>query len=129
MEYGSLINHIVGNSFENWDPNDPKLMTGVWCTELCYSDRHPWSVTEVVRDKNGAVKSMTVQSCHVEADKTKNPVVGHQDWIITRNPNGRKVLLKWRKSKNGWYAKGCDGKGWGNRFAMGFAEEYYDWSF
>ena len=130
MEYGSLINYVIGDrSKESFTPNDPCIEPGLECTELCYSDRHPWNVTEVVRDKKGIVKSITVQSCSVTADKTKPAAIGHQDWIIRPNPNGRKVILKWRKSKNGWYSKGYDGKGWGSRFAMGYAEEYYDWSF
>ena len=79
--------------------------------------------------KGHEIKSLVAQAMSYEADPTKDNPMGHENWIVKENPNGEKVVLKWRKSKNGWYAKGRDGKGWCEKFMIGHAEYHFDWSF
>jgi len=130
MEYGSIINEIQANHVaESYGPEMGKhWKIGLGCTELLWSDRNPFRVVEI-NVLGGKIKSLKVQAMKHEVDPNKPHPMGHQDWIIKEDPNGEIVTLKWRKSRNGWYSKGYDGKGWGNRFAMGHAEYYYDWSF
>ena len=129
MEYGSLINHMIGNSTTSFTPEMGKHWhIGLGATKLCWSDRYPYRIVEI-NVKGGKITSLVVQAMKHEADPTKDNRVGHDNWIVSENPNGEKVILKWRKSKNGWYSKGADGKGWYDRFAIGFAEYHYDWSF
>lgn len=121
QEYGSVQNLLLSHS----KPLVPAV--GMPCTEICWTDRHPWKVVEVTKNRAGEVTSAVVQSMSVKADESKTPAMGHQDWIITDNPNGRKVTIKFRKSRNGWFSK--FERTWGNCFALGYAEEHYDWSF
>lgn len=129
MEYGSLVNHVLGNSATEYTPEMGKhWKIGLGATMLCWSDRYPYRIVEI-NVKGSKITSLVVQAMKYEADKSKAPRMGHQDWIITEDEHGHKVVLKWRKSKNGWYAKGQDGKGWCERFLIGHAEYHYDWSF
>ena len=129
MEYGSLINHVLGNSVTEYTPEMGKHWTiGLGATELCWSDRYPYRIVEI-NVKGSQIQSLVVQAMSWEADLTKDNRIGHENWIVKENPRGQKVVLKWRKSKNGWYSKGADGKGWHSRFMIGYAEYHYDWSF
>lgn len=129
MEYGSLVNHVLGNSATEYTTEMGKhWKIGLGATMLCWSDRYPYRIVEI-NVKGGKITSLVVQAMSYEADPTKDNRVGHDNWIVKENPNGGKVVLKWRKSKNGWYAKGQDGKGWCERFLIGHAEYHYDWSF
>ena len=129
MQYGSLINHVCANSTTEFTNEMGKHWhIGMGCTELCWSDRHPFRIVEI-NVKGGKITSIVVQAMKVEADKSKPAQMGHQNWVISENPNGAKETLKWRRGKrhSGWYAKFPSG--WGNKFLIGVAEEYYDWSF
>lgn len=128
-EYGSIINHVLSNSATEYTPEMGKhwrLYLGA--TMLCWSDRYPYQIVEI-HVKGGTITRLVAQAMKYEADPTKDNRIGHENWIISENLNGEKVVLKWRKSKNGWYAKGRDGRGWGERFLIGHAEYHYDWSF
>ena len=123
MEYGSLINYVLGNA------TFPDPEVGMECTMLSWSDRYPFKVVEINRQKNGKIKTVVVQAMKHEADKTKSREMGHQNWIISDDPNGHKMVLKFRNTKRhyGWYSK--SESGWGSKFLMGVAEYHYDWSF
>lgn len=129
MEYGSLINLVCANQSQKELPADLKIGTG--CTELCYSDRNPFEIVRIEKNKKGEVTKLTVR----EMDHKPGPNhkgVGYNDWILTPNPKGVKVDLLFRKGTKrrapGWYALYSDNH-WGNRFLVGHAEYYYDWSF
>jgi hypothetical protein len=98
--------------------DNPKLETGV--TELCYSDRHAYTIIEI-RDP----KHITVQR-----DKAtridKNGMSESQQYEFTPDPQGRCVDLSLRKNGN-WLQVGMR-KG-SNVFMIGRREEYYDYSF
>ena len=128
MEYGSLINLIESNCSQKELPADLKIGTGA--TELCWSDRNPFEVVAIEKNKKGEVKQITVRAMnHKPGPKHKG--VGYNDWILSSNPNGNEYDLRFRKGTKrraaGWYAK--NENGWGNRFLVGHAEYYYDWSF
>ena len=111
IETGSLINHIKGNTIDC----QPEVGMGV--TELCWSDRHPFTIIDI--SKTG--KTITIQR-----DKAirldKNGIGENQDYKYERDPNG--IVYKARKNKNGFW-KIING----NRILIGQREEYYDYTF
>jgi len=129
MEYGSLINLVCANQTQKELPADLKIGTG--CTELCYSDRNPYEVVRIEKNKKGEVTKLVVREMDHKAGPNHKGV-GYNDWILTSNIDGHRCVLKFRKGTKrraaGWYAKSHDGT-WGNRFLIGHAEYYYDWSF
>ena len=129
MEYGSLINLVCANQSQAELPADLKVGTG--CTELCYSDRNPYEVVRIEKNKKGEITKLTVREMDHKAGPNHKGV-GYNDWILSSNPKGVKVDLLFRKGTKrraaGWYALYSDNH-WGNRFAVGYAEYYYDWSF
>lgn len=128
MEYGSLINYVCANQSQKELPEDLKIGTG--CTELCWSDRHPYEVVEIKKDKKGEVVELVVRGMSHKPGPKHNGT-GCNDWILSSDPNGAKANLFFRKATKkrcaGWYEKYENG--WGNRFLIGYAEYYYDWSF
>ena len=129
MEYGSLINFVCANQSQKELPADLKIGTG--CTELCYSDRNPFEIIRIEKNKKGEVTKLVVREMdHKPGPKHKG--IGCNDWILYSNPNGAKTDLLFRKGTEkraaGWYEK-IDKGVWGNRFLIGQAEYYYDWSF
>lgn len=109
MASGSLVNHLSGT------PAGLVPEVGMGATQLCYTDRHAYTVIEV--SKSG-------KTCKVQADKAirtdNNGMSEMQSYTFERNPEGAIVTL--RKTKKGWTHKG-------QRFALGYRSEYHDYSF
>ena len=128
MEYGSLINLVCANQSQKELPADLKIGTG--CTELMWSDRNPFEVVAIKKNKKGEVTQLTVRRMDAKPAPTHKGV-GYNDWILSSNPRGGTMTLRFRKETKkragGWYAK--SDYGWGSRFLIGHAEYYYDWSF
>lgn len=129
MEYGSLINHVCSNMNQKELPRDLAIGTG--CTELMWSDRNPYEVVGIEKNKHGEVTKLTVRAMDHKAGPNHKGV-GCNDWILSSDPKGKQVDLFFRKGTKkratGWYERGLN-KEWGNRFLVGHAEYYYDWSF
>ena len=128
MEYGSLINLVCANQSQKELPADLKIGTGA--TELMWSDRNPFEVVAIKKNKKGEVEQLIVRAMdHKPGPNHKG--VGCNDWILTSDMDGERVVLRFRKGTKkraaGWYAKSDNG--WGSRFLIGHAEYYYDWSF
>ena len=113
MQYGNLMNHVVVNQTKS-----PAPQVGEGATEFMWSDRQVWTVIEV--SKNG--KIVTLQQDDVKAAEGVD--FGHQDWVITPNPNGRTVKVSLRKDGR-WKAMGSNHR----VFQFGYRHYYYDWSF
>lgn len=113
--YGSLQNRLEeGVTVE-------KIEVGTLATEMCYSDRHPYEIIAIKDDRHITARQLDAKRID------GNGFSESQDYEYTSNPDNRAVNLF--KTKDGrWREKyGCGSLG--NCFALGFAEEYYDFSF
>ena len=93
---------------------------GMGATEMCWSDRHPWTVVAVYSEN----KCM-LQKDSVKAKEGDHPM-GHQEWEITPNPQGITAIVT-RRRNGQWHhvnrAMNTTG------FVLGQRRYYYDWSF
>ena len=109
---GSLVNHLLSRT------EDRQPQVGDGATELCWSDRHAYTVVEVKSAKTIVVQRDT--STRVDT----NGMSESQVYTFARNEFARKATL--RQAKNGgWYEGGMKGR----RFLIGEREEYHDYSF
>lgn len=108
MQKGSFLNRLLERDTETI----PEI--GMGATELCYSDREPYTVIEII-----AKNKIKVQADNYEpADKE----LMSNNWICTPNPEGKIETLI--KTKKGWKRLGgC------TYFRLGIRERYYDYSF
>ena len=117
MSYGSLENHLYGHCINTKTPE-----VGDGATAVHYTDREPFTVVEVL-----SKTAIVLQRDLVLADKTKELGVGHQNWVITPDPEGYTVIATLRKNGK-WITKGRGQKS-GTRFLIGGRDYYYDWTF
>lgn len=110
MAFGSVVNMVSAG-----DGKDERPTVGMGATELMWSDRHAYTVIWV--SESG--KTVRVQSDHAKRVDS-NGMSESQRYLFTPNPNGEIVTL--RRGKRGWVSKG-------RRFALGYRDEYYDYSF
>lgn len=120
MSYGSFTNMIAHNS----GTTEPEV--GMGATYLGWSDRHPYTIIEVVRFKSGAsagkIKGVFAQAD--EAIRTDNYGMSDiQSWEYKPNPNGSIEYFPLRK--NGRFSKGPN---WGT-LSIGVRDRYHDFSF
>lgn len=115
---GSVINNIMG------DRRSATPTVGVGATELCYTDRHAFTVIEVKDDTHITVQEDT-------AARTDNHGMSDsQQYEYAPNPDGRKVDLllckdgRWRSGVKNRAAKRT-----GTVFLVGSRCEYHDFSF
>jgi len=113
METGSLVNHLMSGS----KGQEPTVGMGV--TELMWSDRHAYTIIEVIDSKTLKVQQDT-------ATRTdSNGMSDSQDYRFEPNPQGHTVIITLRKSGR-WMRKGEQkGSGW----TIGSRSEYHDFSF
>lgn len=114
--YGSLQNRMM----EGMAKQNIEVGTGV--TELCYSDRHPYEVVKVIDEKH-----LIIRAC--KATRIDNNEMSDcQEYSYELNKDDRfdkKLVL----TKKGWRERVSNGKLSCNNFAVGYKEEYYDYSF
>lgn len=109
---GSLINWMMGGL------QHPVPEVGMGATELCWSDRHPYTIIEI--SKSG--KRMKVQA-DIAIRTDNNGMSESQEYEYKRDPEGaiRTLYLtktgKWRELKGICF------------FSIGSRSEYYDFSF
>ena len=106
--YGNLTNRLM----EGKQDIIPEI--GMGATELCYSDRNPYTIIEIINPN----KIIVQEDDAVNVGK----VCYDQDWKITPNPNGQKFTLI--NTKKGW--KVLKGE---TRFIIGKRDKYYDYEF
>lgn len=113
--HGSLTNRMMEGS------KQPTPEVGMGVTECCWSDRHAYTIVEVVTDK------LIV----VQRDKVKrtdqNGMSESQQYSYEADPEGAKVEVTLRKNGK-WITKGeglKNGTGW----LIGSRREYHDYSF
>jgi hypothetical protein len=113
---GSLTNNIFANARQNVPP-----AVGMGATELCYTDRHAYTIVEVVSPKEIVVQQDTA----IRTDK--NGMSESQDYRFEANPNAKRVTVTLRKNGR-WVVKGESAKN-GTCYAVGGRSEYHDYSF
>lgn len=112
-DFGSLQNLQYGNM------DSPTPEVGMGATYIGYTDRHAYTVIEVVNPKCIVVQQDTARRTD------KNGMSDSQSWEFERNPNGRRVTLTLRKNGD-WRETGTRS---GGTFLIGERMEYYDYSF
>lgn len=115
MEYGSLTNILRARE------RGKKPEVGMGCTEILWTDRHALEIIAVKDDRHCTAR-------YYDTKRTdSNGMSECQDYQYISNPNNRTVELFLTK-KGEWRERYPD-RSYGNRFAIGYAEEYYDYSF
>lgn len=108
--YGSIPNRIEeGREYK-------KVEVGMGATELCYTDRHPFTVIEI----KSPCRILVQEDTAIRTDD--NGMSESQTYTYERNPNGE--IRELIKTKKGWKEFKED-----TRFLIGYREEYYDYSF
>lgn len=111
----SLVNNIMAHSKQTI----PSV--GMGCTQLCWSDRHAFTIVEIISPKEIKVQADTA----VRVDK--NGMSESQDYRFEPNPNGRTEIVTLRKNGR-WVTQGSAMNN-GTSWFIGDREEYYDYSF
>lgn len=93
---------------------------GMGATQMCWTDRNPWTVVAVHSENK----------CMVQRDKVKAKEgdwqMGHQQWDIEPDPNGATEIIT-RRRNGKWYPVNKPMTSTG--FILGERRHYYDWSF
>jgi hypothetical protein len=113
---GSLVNYLMD---AKQSPVTPEIGMGV--TQLCWSDRHAFTVIDILSPKEIRVQKDRA----IRVDNTG--MSDSQKWEFQRNPEGSIYHLTLRKNGS-WAQKGLSRKnsdGW----AIGRREEFFDFSF
>lgn len=105
---GSLQNRILERDTEII----PEI--GMGATELCYTDRYPYTVVEIIAGNKIKVQADSYEPADLN--------MMSNNWEYSPNPKGKiETLIKTRK---GWKRLGgC------TYFKLGVREYYYDYSF
>lgn len=112
MQTASLVNTLMAAS------NAPAPVVGMGATELCWTDRHAYTVVSVNKAGNRVTVQRDLATC-----TDKLGMSGAQSYTYTPDPNGRQVLLSLRKDGK-WRTVGST-----QQFALGYRDEHYDFSF
>jgi len=110
--HGSLQNAIADQT------RSLKPTVGIGVTEIMFSDRHPYTLIEVISPKRIKVQADTA----TRADD--NGYSESQEYNYAPNPNGEIITLflnKWGRWKQAGQAQG-------STFLIGVREEYYDFT-
>ncbi len=117
--HGNIMNRIREGGFEGYDPK-----VGDGATYLMWSDRMPYTIIEVRRNKAGKVFQVTVQEDKAtRTDKNGQSDCG-QTYLFQPNPNGEIRRLSRRKCGR-WIIRG----GKHGAFLLGERSKYHDYSF
>jgi len=110
---GSLVNYIMSGR----SALCPEV--GMGATELWWSDRHAYTIVEVSGDK----KRIVVQR-DIAKRIDRNGFSESQTYEFTPDPTATRVVVTLRKNGR-WVVRGTRH----TTFAIGFRQEYYDYSF
>jgi len=110
--YGSLTNAIENQT------RSLKPEVGMGVTELCYSDRHPYTVVKILSEKKIQVKPDTA----IRIDK--NGASESQEYTYQICEEAEPITL--RLNKHGGWKQVGNPDGW--TYFIGEREEYYDFT-
>ena len=111
--FGSIDNRLMENC------RQPVPVVGMGATELCYSDRHPYEIIEVIDDRHIIVRALSWKRTD------RNGMSESQSYLYFSNPANPTAKLFLTKQGQ-WRERYPDRSLGCNRFALGFAERYYD---
>lgn len=97
---------------------------GMGVTILCWTDRNPATIVEVVKAKNGKIKAIVIQEDNYERTD-QNGMSECQEWKYTPNPEAHKSTYELRRN-GAWATKGSPAR---NGLLIGSREKYHDFSF
>lgn len=106
------MNRIITNNYESAKPE-----IGMGVTQICWSDRHPYTIVEIVSPKEIVVQSD--RSSRID-DRGMSDM---QDYEYTPNPNAPRITLYNRYKDGHWRERAG-----GTIYMLGRREEYYDYS-
>lgn len=112
---GSLINNIYSKS------TSPAPEIGMGVTQLCFTDRHPYTIIDVISPREILVQSDSA----IRVDN--NGMSDSQNWEFQPNPRGLKYILTLRKNGS-WKCKGASLKS-SESWMIGKRSKYHDFSF
>ena len=116
MQYGSLNNLMLTGT-----KGQPTPEVGMGATELCWTDRHAYTIVEVINHRRIVVQ----RDVAVRVDS--KGMSDSQDYRFEQNPNAKKVTYTLRK--NGRWIKEGESLKNGTQIRIGERDEYYDYSF
>jgi hypothetical protein len=115
---GSMTNILTANT-KSQEPT-----VGMGATECCYSDRHAYTVVDIIRFKTGTRKG-EVKEVVLQQDTAtridKNGMSESQEYTYTPNPNAERKTA--RLHKDGRFYLGS------SIIRIGERDEYYDFCF
>jgi hypothetical protein len=116
MKTNSFMNEVMANSVS--PDNTPHVGQGA--THLGWTDRHAYTVIEVITPKHIRVQR------DISTRVDSNGMSEAQEYEFTPNPNGHVEEIRLCKDGH-WYSKG--GMKNGRLFSVGYRDSYYDYSF
>lgn len=111
---GSLVNHVMAGS------KDAEPTVGMGVTFLMWTDRHAGTIVEVGKGTVVVQRDKPVRT-------DSNGMSESQSYEFEPQPDAKKEVFTLRKN-GAWVLKGDAMKN-GQRIAIGYREEYYDFSF
>jgi hypothetical protein len=112
MNHGSLNNEMVVSAAD-------KPVVGMGATRIDWTDRHPFTVVEVLSDRRVVVQEDSYQRID------SNGMSENQSYEFTRNPEGEKVVIS-RRNNGVWRKVGATKT---DKFVIGSRDKYHDYSF
>jgi hypothetical protein len=112
----SLMNNIAANSVQ------PTPAVGMGATELCWTDRHAYTITEV----SPSGRRITVRRDHAKRTDSRG-MSECQHYDYSPNPQGSTRVVTLR-SNGRWVTLGESAKG-GTAWHLDRRAEYHDYSF
>lgn len=113
MAFGSFQNSMYSGGFKAYVPK-----VGDGATELCWSDRHAYTIVEVRSERRVVVQA------DIAKRTDKNGMSECQTYLFEPNPKAPLVVLTLRK--DGRWRRVGDKSG---AFLLGKRMEYHDYSF
>jgi hypothetical protein len=120
MSHGNLINRIQERS------QQIVPVVGMGCTELFSHDRHAYTVIATGRDLRGDVVAFTAQRDNTTRTD-KHGMSDAQSYDYAPNHEGQTVMVS-RRPNGQWVTMGEGAKN-GTKWAIGYRDEHYDYSF
>lgn len=114
MSYNSPVNQVLAASTKTV----PTVGSGA--TRLGWTDRHPYTVIEVLSPRRVVLQEDTA----VRVDN--NGMSESQEYEFHANPQGQKVTVTLRKNGR-WVEQGESIKG--TAYSLGYKSKYHDFSF
>jgi hypothetical protein len=111
MKFGSLNNEFMVSAAD-------KPVVGMGATRIDWTDRHPFTVVEVLSQRRVVVQEDNYDRVDI------NGMSESQDYTFTPNPEAPKVVISLRKDGK-WYEVGKHG----SKYILGSRDKYHDYSF